>query len=107
MVQTLATMLMTYVQRPSLQHCGTVAQSLIENYDFLKDDDGDGEVSIAFERRVTVVVLPVCLCVCLLSHTLPLEHLCVLKILPHTQQATEVEKFVGFSLKPFYSRVMA
>ena len=45
------------------------------------------------ERRVTVVC--VCACVRLLSHFSPLERLFVLKI----QWATEVQKFVGFSLK--------
>ena len=46
----------------------------------------------------------VCLCVC---HISLLECLFVLKILSHTQWATEVKKFVGFSLKPLCSRVMA
>ena len=55
-------------------------------------------------RRVTVVILSVCLSVCLLRHISHLEHLFVLKILSHTQQ---VEKFVGFSLKPLRSKVMA
>ena len=50
-------------------------------------------------RRVTVVRS-----VCLLSHISPLEHLFVLKILSHTQQSTEVKKFVGFSLKPLHCR---
>ena len=54
-------------------------------------------------RRVTVVAL----CVCLLSHISPLECLFVHKILSHTQQAMEVEKFVGFSLKMLCSKVMA
>ena len=45
-------------------------------------------------RRVTVVVR-----VCLLCHISPLECLSVLKILSHTQRATEVQNFVGFSLK--------
>ncbi len=44
-VQTLATMLMTYVQRPSLHQCGIVAQALVGKYPFIKDDEGDGEVS--------------------------------------------------------------
>ena len=47
-VQTLATMLMTYVQRPSLNDCGVVAKSLLQTYHFLKDNTGsdgeDGEV---------------------------------------------------------------
>lgn len=45
-VQTLATMLMTYLPRPSLHHCSTVAKALIRKYNFLKDSDGDGEVHI-------------------------------------------------------------
>ena len=40
----------------------------------------------------------VCVCVCLLSHISPLEHLFVLTILSRTQQATEVEKYVGISI---------
>ena len=44
MVQTLATMLMTHVQRPSLQHCRIVAKALTTMYEFLKDDEGDDEV---------------------------------------------------------------
>ena len=44
-VQTLATMLMTHVQRPSLHQCGVVAKAFVEKYEFLKDDEGDGEVS--------------------------------------------------------------
>ena len=46
------------------------------------------------------VCVCVCVCVCLLSHISPLEHLFVLKLLSHTQWATEVKKYVGFSLKP-------
>lgn len=45
MVQTLATMLMTYIQRPSMHQCGVVAKALVDMYGFLKDDHGDGEVS--------------------------------------------------------------
>ena len=44
MVQTLATILMTYDQRPSLAQCGVVARSLVETYTFLRDDEGDGDV---------------------------------------------------------------
>ena len=46
-------------------------------------------------------------CVCLLSHISLLEHLFVLKILSHTQWATEVKEFVGFSLKPLQCRDLA
>ena len=56
------------------------------------------------------VCVCVCVCVCLsvylLSHISPLECLLFLKILSHTQQATEVKKFVGFSLKRLHSIVM-
>ena len=45
-VQTLVTVLMTYVQKPSLQQCGLAAKSLTEKYPLLKGDKGDGEVSI-------------------------------------------------------------
>ena len=43
-VQTLATMLMTHVQRPSLSQCGIVGKALVEKYKYLKDGEGDGEV---------------------------------------------------------------
>ena len=44
-VQTLATMLMTFVSKPSLTQCGKVAETLVSRYDFLRDDCGEGEVS--------------------------------------------------------------
>ena len=44
MVQTVATVLMTYKQRPSLGDCALVAKSLIERHPFLADCDGTGEV---------------------------------------------------------------
>lgn len=50
MVQTLATILMTYVQRPSLKQCGIVAKSLVDLHSFLKDDEGDGEVCSAYSH---------------------------------------------------------
>lgn len=43
-VQTLATVLMTKIQRPSMKDCQVVAQSLTAAHPFLKDDEGDGEV---------------------------------------------------------------
>ena len=49
----------------------------------------------------------VCVCVCLLSHILPLERLFVLKSLPRAQRATEVEIYVGVSLKLLRSRTTA
>ena len=49
----------------------------------------------------------VCVCVSVCCHISPLERLFVLKILSRTQRATEVKTFVGFSLKPLRSRVMA
>ena len=57
---------------------------------------------------VMVTVLGhVCLSVCLLSHVSPLERLFILKILSRTQWATEVKKFVKFSLKPLSYRDLA
>ncbi len=44
-VQTLATVLMTHVQQPSLKDCGLVAKALVGKCEFLRDDEGDGEVS--------------------------------------------------------------
>ena len=59
------------------------------------------------QRGLRYLGLSVCVCVCLLSQISPLERLFVLKILSRTQRATEVKKFVGFSLKPLRSRVVA
>ena len=55
--------------------------------------------------RVTVVG-SVRVCVCVSSHISPRERLFILKILSHTKQATEVEIFVGISLKPLRCRVL-
>jgi hypothetical protein len=46
MVQTVATVMMTYKQRPSLGDCALVASSLVQRYPFLADCDGTGEVAI-------------------------------------------------------------
>ena len=43
-VQTMATVMMTYTQKPSLYQCSIVAKALISKYSFLKDCEGDGEV---------------------------------------------------------------
>ena len=43
-VRTLATIVMTYVQRPSKQQCAVVARSFLQKYLFLLDDS-DVEVS--------------------------------------------------------------
>ena len=59
------------------------------------------------KNRLRYLGRSVCVCVCLLSQISPLERLFVLKILSRTQRATEVKKFVGFSLKPLRSGVMA
>lgn len=71
-VQTLATILMTHVQRPSLSQCGFVAKALIDKYPPL-NEGGDGEVCrnllsnvmhtfiltfILSEARMEVVHLP-------------------------------------------------
>ena len=45
-MQTLATMMMTYVSKPSLGDCKEVARSLVTSHPFLKDDEGTGEVSV-------------------------------------------------------------
>lgn len=44
-VQTLATMLMTHVQRPSLSDCDIVAKALTEKFGFLNDVEGSGQVN--------------------------------------------------------------
>ena len=45
-VQTMATMLMTYVSRPSMKDCNVVALSLVKKFPFLRDDEGeDGQVN--------------------------------------------------------------
>ncbi len=44
MVQVLSTVLMVYVERPSLSVCGVIATELVSQYPFLNDDEGDGEV---------------------------------------------------------------
>lgn len=44
-VQTLATMIMTYTQKPTFNDCKIVARSLVNKYNFLTDMEGDGEVS--------------------------------------------------------------
>ena len=36
---------MSYVSQPSLRECQEVAKALMERYPFLKDTEGDGEVS--------------------------------------------------------------
>lgn len=37
MVRVLGTLLCTYIQRPTMKHCRTVAQSLVRKYAFLKE----------------------------------------------------------------------
>ena len=44
MVQTLVTMLMVHKQRPSLDDCDIVAQSVVTKYTFLNDNEGTGRV---------------------------------------------------------------
>ena len=43
-VQTLATVLMTHVQRPSLSDCDIVAKALVHKFSFLNDVEGSGQV---------------------------------------------------------------
>ena len=48
-VRTLSTMLMTYVQRPSMADCAVVAKSLVHQHIFLKDGDSEeGYVSFCY-----------------------------------------------------------
>lgn len=56
-IQTLATMLMTYIPKPSLDNCGDVAKALIRRYPFLNDGVGDGEVTIHSCTRCTTIIL--------------------------------------------------
>jgi len=44
-VQTLATVLTMHIQRPSLADCEVVTRILVEKFDVLSDDEGDGVVS--------------------------------------------------------------
>lgn len=41
MVKTLATMLMTYIQRPSLSNCLVVSKALHKKFTFLGDEDSE------------------------------------------------------------------
>ena len=43
-VQTVATLLMTHKQKPTLGECGKVATAVIKTYPFLADSDSSGEV---------------------------------------------------------------
>ncbi len=79
-VQTLATVLMTYIQKPTLDNCRNVAKSLLSAYPFLKDEsvncgDGgdDGEVCILFFGFMLLLLLSTAFMevVCLLSDTKP------------------------------------
>ncbi len=56
-VQTVATVLMQYVPKPSLKHCGIVAKEIIKCYPFLKDDEGDGEVCKGFYLSVNNIII--------------------------------------------------
>ena len=56
-VQTLTTMLMTHIQKPSLHDCSIVAKSLIRKHQFLKDDEGDGQVCISV--AIIIMFLPI------------------------------------------------
>ena len=46
MVRTLATFLMTFKTRPSLNDCGIVARALVQRFSFLADSEGTGEVCV-------------------------------------------------------------
>ena len=45
-VRTLSTMLMTYVQRPSIDDADVPARYLVKRWPFLKDETGDGQVHV-------------------------------------------------------------
>ena len=62
------------------------------------------EQVILLAARVTVIGS---VSVCLISQISTLERLFILKILSHTQRATEVQKYVVFFLKTLCSKVMA
>ena len=47
-IQTMATLLMQHFEKPSLKQCGTVAKDILKKHPFLKDDEGEGEVSFSF-----------------------------------------------------------
>ena len=55
-------------------------------------------------RHACAVRVCLSVCVCPLSHISPLGLLFVMKMLPRTQQATKVKKFVAFFLKLFCCR---
>ena len=59
-VQTLATVLMTHRQRPSLSDCGVVAKSLVKKFSFLSDFEGDGEVCQEFYFQSVTLLDLVC-----------------------------------------------
>lgn len=50
MVRVLATMLNTYVQKPTMKHCGIVAESLVMKYSFLKE-------SVSFPSYPTFLII--------------------------------------------------
>ena len=83
---------------------GNMLNSVLPRYS--RHDSGylGGHVVInprrACAARVTVVVV----CVCRLVTNSLLKGQFVLKTLSHTQRATKVKKFVGFSLKPLRCR---
>lgn len=74
MVQTLATILMTYVQRPSLKQCGIVAKSLVDLHSFLKDDEGDGEVYMCLIVYSHQIILSGHNGLCCFASTVSMQH---------------------------------
>ena len=53
-VRTLATILMSYKQRPSLSDCGSVAKALVQRFSFLSDSEETGEVCLNMHYRFCV-----------------------------------------------------
>ena len=78
MVRTLATLLMTYKQRPSLSDCGAVAKSLVNRFPFLTDSEETGEVCFSMCKLSIFDIYTICFTV-------------LLEVV-HLQQSTEYQQ---------------
>ena len=63
MVQTLATMLMSYVKRPSLSDCLVISKALHRKFNFLGDEGSE-----------VIVIGYICLCVCVYEREVTGSH---------------------------------